>query len=110
MTDFPVPRALAPDEIAAIVEDYRSAAAVAKAAGFDGVELHAANGYLIDQFLCNGVNQRTDAWGGSCANRSRLLFAALDALVSVWGAARVGIRPAIALVHDASYSCSNSHP
>lgn len=92
LADFPAPRALAAAEIPGVVDDYRAAAAVAKDAGFDGVELHAANGYLLDQFLCDGVNQRDDEWGGTPANRSRLLFDALGALVEVWGAPRVGIR------------------
>jgi N-ethylmaleimide reductase len=85
-------RALAVDEIAAIVEDYRKAAMRAKAAGFDGVELHGANGYLIDQFLQDGSNQRTDQYGGSIENRSRLLLEVLGALVSVWGGDRVAVR------------------
>jgi N-ethylmaleimide reductase len=85
-------RALEVEEIAAIVEDYRKAAQRAKDAGFDGVELHAANGYLIDQFLQDGSNQRTDEYGGSYENRSRLLLKAVSALVSVWGGDRVAVR------------------
>jgi N-ethylmaleimide reductase len=85
-------RALEIPEIAAIVEDYRKAAERAKEAGFDGVELHAANGYLIDQFLQDGSNQRTDQYGGSFENRSRLLLEVVSALVSVWGGDRVGVR------------------
>jgi N-ethylmaleimide reductase len=85
-------RALEVKEIAAIVEDYRKAAQRAKDAGFDGVELHAANGYLIDQFLQDGSNQRTDEYGGSYENRSRLLLEAVAALVSVWGGDRVAVR------------------
>ncbi len=85
-------RALEIGEIAGIVEDYRLAAIRAKDAGFDGVELHAANGYLIDQFLQDGSNKRTDAYGGSIANRARLLLEVVAALVSVWGGDRVAVR------------------
>ena len=85
-------RALETAEIAGIVEDYRAAAGRAKEAGFDGVELHAANGYLIDQFLQDGSNKRTDAYGGSVENRSRLLIEVVTVLVSVWGGARVAVR------------------
>jgi N-ethylmaleimide reductase len=85
-------RALELSEIAGIVDDYRRAAERAKRAGFDGVELHAANGYLIDQFLQNGCNRRTDEYGGSIENRARLLLEVVDALTSVWGANRVGVR------------------
>jgi len=85
-------RALEISEIAGIVDDYRKAAERAKQAGFDGVELHAANGYLIDQFLQNGCNKRADAYGGSIENRARLLFEVVDAMTSVWGADRVGVR------------------
>jgi N-ethylmaleimide reductase len=85
-------RALKISEIAGIVEDYRQAAARAKQAGFDGVELHAANGYLIDQFLQNGSNKRTDRYGGSIENRARLLLEVVEAMTSVWGADRVAVR------------------
>jgi len=85
-------RELQLSEIAGIVEDYRRAASHAKQAGFDGVELHAANGYLIDQFLQNGSNKRTDAYGGSHENRTRLLFEVVEAMTSVWGADRVAVR------------------
>jgi len=85
-------RALKISEIAGIVEDYRQAAARAKQAGFDGVELHAANGYLIDQFLQNGSNKRADRYGGSIENRARLLLEVVDAMTSVWGADRVAVR------------------
>ena len=85
-------RALKISEIAGIVDDYRKAAARAKQAGFDGVELHAANGYLIDQFLQNGSNKRTDGYGGSIENRARLLLEVVDAMTSVWGVDRVGVR------------------
>ena len=85
-------RALKISEIAGIVDDYRKAAVRAKQAGFDGVELHAANGYLIDQFLQNGSNKRTDGYGGSIENRARLLLEVVDAITSVWGADRVAVR------------------
>jgi N-ethylmaleimide reductase len=85
-------RALKIPEIKAIVEDYRNAARRAMAAGFDGVELHAANGYLPDQFLQDGSNKRTDSYGGSIQNRSRFLLEIVDALVSVWGGDRVAAR------------------
>jgi N-ethylmaleimide reductase len=86
------PRALNLDEIPLIVEDYRRAAQRAKAAGFDGVELHAANGYLIDQFLQDGSNHRTDQYGGSIENRSRFLLEVVEAITSVWGGNRTGVR------------------
>jgi N-ethylmaleimide reductase len=85
-------RALEITEIPGIVEDYRKAAERAKAAGFDGVEVHAANGYLLDQFLQDGSNKRTDAYGGSVENRSRFLLEVVQALVAVWGGERVGVR------------------
>ena len=85
-------RALDISEIPGIVEDYRKAAARAKAAGFDGVELHAANGYLPDQFLQDGSNKRTDAYGGSIENRSRFLLEVVEAMTSVWGGDRVAVR------------------
>ena len=85
-------RALEISEIRGIVEDYRKAAERAKAAGFDGVELHAANGYLPDQFLQDGSNQRTDAYGGSIPNRARFLLEVVQAMVSVWGGDRVAVR------------------
>ncbi|AKC84154.1 N-ethylmaleimide reductase [Verrucomicrobia bacterium IMCC26134] len=90
--DYPVPRALRTDEIAGIVELFRLAAVQAKQAGFDGVQVHGAHGYLIDQFLRDGVNDRTDAYGGSIANRARLLFEVVDAVASVFGIGRVGLR------------------
>ena len=85
-------RALDIAEIPGIIEDYRRAAERAKSAGFDGVELHAANGYLLDEFLQDGSNHRTDAYGGSVENRSRLLLEVVGALASVWGGDRVGVR------------------
>ncbi|MDJ0707358.1 MAG: alkene reductase [Leptolyngbyaceae cyanobacterium MO_188.B28] len=92
MQPFVTPRALRIDEIPGIVEQYRQGAQKALEAGFDGVEIHGANGYLLDQFLRDGVNQRTDAYGGSIENRARLLLEVTDAVVDVWGADRVGIR------------------
>jgi N-ethylmaleimide reductase len=86
------PRALEEQEILRIVEDFRDAAVRAREAGFDGVEVHAANGYLIDQFLQDHTNRRTDGWGGSIANRVRFLLAVVDAVVEVFGAGRVGVR------------------
>jgi 2,4-dienoyl-CoA reductase-like NADH-dependent reductase (Old Yellow Enzyme family) len=88
---YTTPRALETGEIAGIVEAFRQAAANAKAAGFDGVELHGANGYLLDQFLQDRTNQRTDAYGGSIENRARLLLEVTDAAIAVWGAGRVGV-------------------
>ena len=85
-------RALSIDEIPGIIEDFRIAAERAKAAGFDGVELHGANGYLVDQFLQDGTNRRTDAYGGMIENRVRFLRDSLDALISVFGPGRVGLR------------------
>lgn len=92
MKDHVTPRALETDEIPAIVEDYRRAAANAKAAGFDGVEVHSANNYLLEQFVRDSTNQRTDRYGGSIENRLRFPLEVADAVVSVWGAGRVGIR------------------
>jgi N-ethylmaleimide reductase len=86
------PRELEKDELPGIVEDYRRAARAAIDAGFDGVEIHAANGYLIDQFLRSGSNQRTDEYGGSIENRARLLFAVVDAITAEIGAGRTAIR------------------
>jgi N-ethylmaleimide reductase len=89
---FETPHALELNEIKAIISDYEQAAINAKAAGFDGVELHAANGYLIQQFLQDKTNHRTDEYGGSIANKAKFLFEVLDKLVAVWGADKVGIR------------------
>ena len=88
---FETPRALELDEIPAIVEAFRKGAENAKKAGFDGVELHGANGYLLDQFLQDSTNQRTDEYGGPIENRARLMLEAVDAAISVWGADRVGL-------------------
>jgi 2,4-dienoyl-CoA reductase-like NADH-dependent reductase (Old Yellow Enzyme family) len=88
---YPVPRALELAEIADVVDAYRQGAENAKAAGFDGVEIHGANGYLLDQFLQSSTNKRTDAYGGSLENRARLMLEVTDAVVEVWGAGRVGM-------------------
>lgn len=92
MQPFVTPRALELDEIAGIVDRYRQAAKNAKEAGFDGVEVHGANGYLIDQFLRDGTNHRTDAYGGPVENRTRLLMEVTEAAVEVFGGDRVGVR------------------
>jgi N-ethylmaleimide reductase len=92
MKPFVTPRALETDEIKGIVEDYRQAAINAMAAGFDGVEIHSANGYLLDEFLRDGTNKRTDRYGGTFENRARFLLEVTEAVVTVWGADRVGIR------------------
>jgi len=88
---YVTPRALEKHEIPGIVADYRKAAENALAAGFDGVEVHGANGYLLDQFLQDGTNKRTDEYGGSVENRARLMLEVTDACISVWGASRVGV-------------------
>jgi N-ethylmaleimide reductase len=87
-----MPRAIELSEIAGLVDEYRKGAERAKAAGFDGVEVHGANGYLIDQFLQDNSNRRTDAYGGSVENRARFLLEVVDAVTSVWGGDRVGVR------------------
>lgn len=89
---FVTPRALGLDEIPDIIRQFEHGARNARDAGFDGVEVHGANGYLIDQFLRDGVNHRTDAYGGSPLNRARLLFEILDAVLGVWPSDRVGLR------------------
>lgn len=89
--EYVTPRALETDELPGIVEAYRQGAANALEAGFDGVEIHGANGYLLDQFLQDGTNHRTDAYGGSVENRARLMLEVVDAAISVWGADRVGL-------------------
>ena len=89
---YETPRALETNEVPLVVEDYRRAALRAKAAGFDGVEIHAANGYLIDQFLQSKTNHRTDQYGGSLENRYRFLKEIVEAILTVWPANRVGVR------------------
>jgi 2,4-dienoyl-CoA reductase-like NADH-dependent reductase (Old Yellow Enzyme family) len=88
---FVTPRALELDEIPGIVKAFRNGAENAKAAGFDGVEIHGANGYLLDQFLQDSTNHRTDTYGGSIENRARLMLEVTDAVISVWGSGRVGV-------------------
>lgn len=92
MVDVPEPRALEAEELPGIVDQYRKAAENAREAGFDGVEVHAANGYLLDQFIKSGSNTREDAYGGSLENRLRLPLEVVEAVVGVWGKARVGVR------------------
>lgn len=92
MVECPVPRALESDDIVRVIEDYRMAAANARNAGFDGVEIHAANGYLIDEFLRSGSNHRKDAYGGSVENRMRFAIEVAQAVAGEMGADRTGIR------------------
>ncbi|EEY67299.1 12-oxophytodienoate reductase, putative [Phytophthora infestans T30-4] len=101
----PVPRALETNEIAGIVADYKSAALKALDAGFDGVELHCANGYLIEQFLCDSINKRTDKYGGSIENRARILFEALEAVLSGVDSSKVGIRLS---PYGTAFGCTDS--
>ena len=96
----PVPRALETSEIAGVIEEHKRAAELAMVAGFDGVEIHAANGYLLEQFLSDKANVRTDQYGGSLANRARLILEVTEAVASVWQGNRVGIRFSPANGHD----------
>jgi N-ethylmaleimide reductase len=89
---YETPRALETDEIAGVVDSFRQAARNALEAGFDGVEIHGANGYLIEQFLQSHTNLRTDQYGGSIANRTRFLMEITRAVIEVWDAGRVGVR------------------
>jgi 2,4-dienoyl-CoA reductase-like NADH-dependent reductase (Old Yellow Enzyme family) len=89
--EYPTPRALELDEIHGVVAAFRKGAENAKRAGFDGVEVHGANGYLLDQFLQDSTNHRTDLYGGSLENRARLMLEVTDACIEVWGADRVGM-------------------
>lgn len=107
LKEFETPRELSIEEIPGIVSDFRQAAENAKLAGFDGVEIHAANGYLIDQFLRDGTNRRTDAYGGSVEKRMRFLQEVVEAVVPVIGADRVGVR--LAPIFD-GFSMSDSNP
>lgn len=104
---FAVPRPLETGEIPGIVEEFRQAALRCKAAGVDGVEVHGANGYLLDQFLRNFVNQRTDRYGGGVENRARFLLEVVDAVTGVFGADRVGVRVSPHYVAD---GCGDSDP
>ena len=96
---FTEPRELRADELPGIVADFARAARNARSAGFDGVEIHAANGYLLQQFLEDGSNRRTDAYGGPVENRARLTLDVVDAVIAAWDAARVGVRLSPAGVH-----------
>jgi 2,4-dienoyl-CoA reductase-like NADH-dependent reductase (Old Yellow Enzyme family) len=107
LRDYPVPRALTLEEIPGVVAAYRKGAENAKLAGFDGVEVHGANGYLLDQFLQDGTNKRTDIYGGSVENRARLMLEVTDACIEVWGAGRVGMH--LAPRRD-SHDMSDSDP
>ncbi|MDQ1253928.1 MAG: N-ethylmaleimide reductase, partial [Euryarchaeota archaeon] len=104
---IPVPRALKTDEVPDIVRQFRQAAENARTAGFDGVEIHGANGYLLDQFLRSGSNKRTDEYGGSLENRTRLPLEVTKAVIEVWGGDRVGyhISP-----HMTAHSMSDANP
>jgi N-ethylmaleimide reductase len=106
-TKLVTPRALDANELPGIVAQFRTAAENAKAAGFDGVELHGANGYLLDQFLRDGANQRTDAYGGSIENRARFPLEVVDAVSGVWGPQRVGYKLS---PYFSGYSMSDSNP
>jgi N-ethylmaleimide reductase len=110
---YETPRALETEEIPGIVDQYDGAAERAREAGFDGVELHAANGYLIDQFLQDGTNRRTDRYGGSVENRARLLLEVTDRLIARLGSARVGVRMspfgAVNDIHDSDPFATNRH-
>lgn len=88
----PVPHELSAGEISEVIRAFADAAANARAAGFDGIELHAANGYLLDQFLREGANRRTDAYGGSIGNRARFLLEVVEAVIALWGPSRVGVK------------------
>ena len=106
-TRLVTPRALATDELPGIVAQFRTAAENAKAAGFDGVELHGANGYLLDQFLRDGANHRSDAYGGSIENRARFPLEVADAVTTVWGPRRVGYKLS---PYFSGYSMLDSNP
>jgi N-ethylmaleimide reductase len=104
---IPVPRALEQKELPGIVKQFRDGAANAKKAGFDGVEIHGANGYLLDQFLRDGSNHRTDKYGGNLKNRARLPLAIAGEVVKVWGTKRVGYRIS---PHFSNHAMSDSNP
>jgi N-ethylmaleimide reductase len=104
---FVTPRALELDEISGIIEQFRKGAQNAKASGFDGVEIHGANGYLLDQFLRDGSNMRNDTYGGSLKNRLRLPLEVTEAVTGVWGVDRVGYRIS---PHFSLYSMSDTNP
>ncbi len=104
---YPIPRVLAEDEIPGIIEAFRVGAQHAKQAGFDGVEIHGANGYLLDQFLQDSSNHRTDGYGGSIEKRARLMLEVADAVCGVWGADKVGMHLA---PRGDSHSMGDSNP
>jgi N-ethylmaleimide reductase len=104
---IPIPRALELSELPSVIEQFRKGAENAKRAGFDGVELHGANGYLLDQFLKDGSNQRTDKYGGSLENRARFPLEVAQAVIGVWGPERVGYKIA---PHFARLSMSDTNP
>lgn len=110
MKPFVTPRALDIEEIPGIILQYVHAAECAKRAGFDGVEIHSANGYLLDQFLRDSTNQRTDRYGGSIPNRVRLDLEVAEAVTSVWGGERVGIRISPVTPHMGGISDSDPQP
>ena len=101
--DFEVPRTLTTEEVEQIVEDYVQAGQNAREAGFDGIELHAANGYLPAQFLVDGVNKRTDKFGGSLENRARFIMTVMERLMAEWGPDRVGIKLSPSNYHNGMY-------
>lgn len=107
LKSYEVPRALETEEIAGIVADFRRGAENARRAGFDGIEIHAANGYLFDQFLHDGSNKRTDQYGGTIANRARFLLETVDDLLSVWPANRFGVHLNLM---SSSYSMHDANP
>lgn len=107
LKDYETPRALETDEIPGVVEAFRKGAENAKKAGFDGVEMHGANGYLLDQFLQDGSNRRTDRYGGSVENRARLMIEVTDAVLQVWSPGRVGMHLA---PRGDSHSMGDSDP
>lgn len=107
ITPFPTPRALTTEEVREVVDQFRRAAQNAKVAGFDGVELHGANGYLLDQFLQDGTNRRTDEYGGPVENRVRLMLECAEAAISVFGPERVGMHLA---PHSPDHDISDSDP
>jgi 2,4-dienoyl-CoA reductase-like NADH-dependent reductase (Old Yellow Enzyme family) len=107
LTPFETPRALTTEEVKGVVEQFRRGAQNAQAAGFDGVELHGANGYLLDQFLQDGTNHRTDEYGGPVENRARLMLECAEAAASIFGPGRVGMHLA---PHSPSHDISDSDP
>lgn len=94
LKNYVTPRALDLEEIPGIINDYLQGSINAKKAGFDGVNIHGANGYLLDQFLQDSTNHRQDEYGGSLENRAKLMLEITDAVISIWGADRVGMHPA----------------